>query len=342
MFDVLAYIGRFQPFHKGHKSVVDFALARAERVVIVVGSAGSARTAKNPWTEKERIAMIRACFTPEEAARLVFLPQRDYPYNFDKWLASVTAGVQSIALSKFKADPYRIGLIGLDKDHSSFYLHHFPQWESVEYRVDELIHASDIRECYFGLSDAAPDKYDSLLPPEVIDWLTQFQTCDAKSFHEVSEEGEFVKLYKTQWAKAPYAPTFVTVDAVVTQAAHVLMVSRKDMPGRGLLALPGGFLEQHETLKDGAIRELREETNIRLPVAVLRGAIVNHKTFDAPDRSLRGRTITTAFHFKLDEKELPKVKGGDDATRARWIPIADLKRDQCFEDHFDIIETLVL
>lgn len=43
----------------------------------------------------------------------------------------------------------------------------------------------------------------------------------------------------------------------------------------------------------------------------------------------------------VDGEELPKVKGADDALRAKWIPIADLKSEETFEDHAEIIQHFV-
>ncbi len=51
-----------------------------------------------------------------------------------------------------------------------------------------------------------------------------------------------------------------TADAVVTQHAHVLLIERKDNPGRGLKALPGGFVGKKERVKAAFIRELNAET----------------------------------------------------------------------------------
>jgi bifunctional NMN adenylyltransferase/nudix hydrolase len=39
----------------------------------------------------------------------------------------------------------------------------------------------------------------------------------------------------------------------------------------------------------------------------------------------------------LPDGELPKVKGSDDAEKARWVPIAEVKSEECFEDHYDMV-----
>jgi bifunctional NMN adenylyltransferase/nudix hydrolase len=111
----------------------------------------------------------------------------------------------------------------------------------------------------------------------------------------------------------------------------------------GLIALPGGFLNQTETLVEGMLRELREETRLKVPLPVLRGSIADRHVFDNPGRSLRGRTITHAFFLQLKPGELPSVKGGDDADKAWWMSLADLyaHEDQIYEDHLQIIQHFV-
>jgi len=117
------------------------------------------------------------------------------------------------------------------------------------------------------------------------------------------------------------------------------MVKRKANPGQGLYALPGGFINPKETVAKAAIRELKEETRIKLPDPVLEGHMKESHVFDAPSRSERGRTITHAFLIELPGGPLAKVKGGDDAASALWMPLEDFekKRDQMYEDHADII-----
>jgi bifunctional NMN adenylyltransferase/nudix hydrolase len=175
------------------------------------------------------------------------------------------------------------------------------------------------------------------MPSSVQAQLADFLTTDG--YHTVKAEQDFAKKYQQAWASAPYAPTFVTVDAVVVQSGHVLLVQRKAHPGKGLWALPGGFLDQGEKLIDACIRELREETRLKVPTPVLKGSIKNQQVFDDPYRSARGRTITQAFYIELEpNKELPKVKGSDDAKYARWVPMAELNPMDMFEDHYFIIQ----
>src|SRR6185312_1884152 len=114
---------------------------------------------------------------------------------------------------------------------------------------------------------------------------------------------------------------------------------RKAAPGEGLWAIPGGFIGQTELIEDAMIRELREETKLKVPVPVLKGSIVDRKVFDATDRSLRGRTITHAFYIELAPGDLSPVKGADDAKAARWIPFNEFVRmeKETFEDHHAIV-----
>jgi len=228
----------------------------------------------------------------------------------------------------------KIGLIGHQKDESSFYLSMFPQWEREEVENYENISSTDIREAYFEngeLSDA--------LNTNVSIALEKFKST--KAYEQVQNEFHFVKKYKSAWDNAPYTPMFITVDAVVVQSGHILMIERKAQPGKGLMALPGGFLDANETLKSAVIRELREETRIKVPAPVLAGSITKTQVFDDPYRSARGRTVTHAYLIELKGDKLPKVKGGDDASKAFWVPFAEVKPELMFEDHFHIIQAMV-
>jgi bifunctional NMN adenylyltransferase/nudix hydrolase len=224
----------------------------------------------------------------------------------------------------------------------------FPQWEFIPVDPVDILDATSIRSLYF--SDKCNfDWFNGVLPRPVINFMKNFKYPSGHEimgvplytnvYNKIIDEREFIETYRKQYEHLPYAPVFVTVDAVVFQQGHVLMVKRRSEPGKGLLAFPGGFLNAKEdrSVKDAMVRELKEETGIKVPDKVILGSIEESKVFDAIDRSARGRTITHAFKVSLSGDELPKVKGADDAEKAMWIPISKINRSECFEDHYDIL-----
>ena len=88
-------IGRFQPFHKGHKALIKKALSVSKRVIVFIGSSQENRTEKNPFRPCERMKMILTSFDVKEQRRLVFVPLPDYADNAD-WLDHITSSLQLI------------------------------------------------------------------------------------------------------------------------------------------------------------------------------------------------------------------------------------------------------
>ena len=338
-YDLAIYIGRFQPFHVAHEKTIQQGLDIAENVLVLIGSAGGPRTIKNPWTYNERATMIHNTFQDE---RISTLPIKDKTYDDNQWITQVGEAVEDITKLK-NVDPNKIAILGYDKDHSSFYLNYFPQWKFIEQPLypstGESVDATKIRQLIFngdkefvkGVVSASVWKY--------ID-ITMYQA----PFKQLFEEWKFVQDYIAQWANSPYEPTFTTVDGIVIQSGHILLVKRGEFPGKGLWALPGGFLNPKERIKDAVLRELREETGLKVPTKVMQRAIDVQEVFDDPGRSTRGRTITHAFRITLDPTQsLPKVKGGDDAAEAKWFPLSEVHNMEgmLYEDHYHIIQHML-
>lgn len=339
MFDHLVFIGRFEPFHNGHHAVVAKALSLAKRVIVLIGSANKPRTIRNPWNTSEREVMIRAAF-PEAGERLVIRPLRDHLYNDALWVS----GVQRVVADVTRGNPGRIGLTGHRKDQSSAYLSMFPQWDTVHSVNISGVSATDLREYLFagGAGDLGKDLLiQSAVPAPVFEMLKGFR--EGPAFAQLLREHQYIREYRKAWSAAPYEPTFVTVDAVIVHSGHLLLIQRKSEPGKGLWALPGGFLDPHETLRSAALREVREETQLALADELLVGALRSSAVFDHPERSLRGRTITHAFHFDFPSGELPPVSAASDANRAVWTPLSEVMQmeEQFFDDHYHIVEHIL-
>lgn len=325
-------IGRFQPFHRGHEVICRHALDQCERLLIVLGSGQQARSVRNPWTDAEREQLIRDSLPDIASERLLFESVPDVFYNEQVWLNGVDSAVHR------HADDRGVCLFGHTKDSSSYYLALFPQWDYEELPNFQDLSATPLRE---ALLAARSEGLDGVL--KTWEWAMP-STGDAPlrallsqpSFVDMCEEFKTLAAHRAAWAQSPYPPVFVTVDALVECAGHMLLIERGHRPGKGLWALPGGFLDQQERLQQGAERELKEETGLDL--GVLSAELLASRAYDAPERSDRGRVITHVFHYRLNESSLPAVRGGDDAAHARWWPIADVQREQMFDDHYCILQ----
>lgn len=375
--DIIGYIGRFEPAHKAHIETVERACMIAKkRVIILVGSANQPRTIKNPWTWNERADMIYDSLTPAAKEKVTILPLRDILYNDPAWEQSV----QEIFASVADKDDI-IKLIGYTKDETSYYMDAFPQWgDPIEMENIEDLHATDIREAMFenkdfdaeigrylpkGIHDYIKSfmlttEYDKLIGEynfqlnhdrmwnmgKMLDYFVEQELDIPYGDWEGNENVVMAVLEKLRkdYVVAPYEPTFNTTDMIVVKAGHILLVRRRAAPGLGLYAMPGGYLNRKEWSKDGALRELKEETKIKVPPTIIRSNTVADDVFEHPDRSTRGRIITRAFIAELPSGgPLPKITAADDAERAMWVPLSVFEKmeDQMFEDHYHIIKIML-
>lgn len=326
------FIGRFNPFHLGHLQILKRGFEVAEKVVVVLGSHNRATNIKNPWTSNDRIAMIESCLSEKEIDRISFVLLKDYLYNDTLW----TIDLQN-KISEATDDSEDIALIGYESDDSSYYLKLFPKWKFYSCPTDYDVHAIDIRNKIFTQDNSFKLHVHANVASSIETWMK------SDDFKRLKDEFEFLNDYKEKWRGAPFAPTFVTVDSVVIKSGHLLLVRRGKSHGKGLLALPGGFLDQDKKIVDAAVRELKEETKIKVSLEELYNSVVGNHVFDHPLRSLRGRTLTHAFMMNLGAGELPKVKGADDADKAFWLPLNEVmqRESEFFEDHYYIIQYFI-
>ncbi len=107
----------------------------------------------------------------------------------------------------------------------------------------------------------------------------------------------------------------LTVDVVACTVAdtpqQILLVERAKPPFAGGWALPGGFVEESEQVREAAARELAEETGLRVSQLELLGV------YDTPGRDPRGWSVSVVYLARLEQSS--RVAGADDASDARWF-----------------------
>ena len=134
-----------------------------------------------------------------------------------------------------------------------------------------------------------------------------------------------------------FARPSVTADIVVTSKStfgtyYLLLIKRGNEPFKDTWALPGGFLDMDETLKDCATRELKEETGIDITEESLDLKTVG--IYDRVNRDPRGRVISHVFITYI-EKLYFNLQAGDDAKEVKWFNMKQLP--ELAFDHEEII-----
>ncbi|MFL6372267.1 MAG: NUDIX domain-containing protein [Nitrososphaera sp.] len=119
-----------------------------------------------------------------------------------------------------------------------------------------------------------------------------------------------------------------TVDVILERDSKVLMIRRKKDPFKDLLALPGGFVNEGETVEDAMRREAMEETSLEVhPIEIL-------GVYSDPMRDPRKHIVTIVFVGIIVDGE---IRAGDDAACIEWILLSEIGRQQLAFDHAQIV-----
>jgi 8-oxo-dGTP diphosphatase len=124
----------------------------------------------------------------------------------------------------------------------------------------------------------------------------------------------------------PDAPR-AAVGAVVLDGDQVLLVRRGEPPSQGRWSIPGGLIHLGERIEEAVLREVEEESGLRVRLLGLCGVI---------DRVIPGEPSVAAgpvpvrYHYIIVDYVASPTGGtlqaGSDAAEARWVPIAELPR----------------
>lgn len=336
-YDVVMIHARGQVWtHAMNDAVIQLA-RRGTHTALLLGGGRMARSLRNPFLFQERAPAIRESIgLSDDQLTIRDLP--DLPYDPRAWdmLVSGLAN-DAVQIPTQSADgAARYLAVDLIDDGAS---HHIQERGRRDMLTVALRPESAIMRDRFFTEESTEWARD--LPKAFWGFLAGWSATEAYDY--VASEARAVLKYRASWEAAPYPPSFNAADSLVIQQGNILLVERAGTPGRGQLALPGGFIDQGETSTEAAIRELHEETRIELTTDLLRYIHQSDldRTFDDPWRSTRGRTYSHASVYradKLDRTDLLKVEPADDAKRAFWHPIDTLAPERMFEDHWHIIQ----
>ena len=322
-------IDDFAIFHDGYLDLIEEAIKSTDKLLVFIKASESSLDIKHPFTAEEREVMICSALLdkyPDATVHVFYMP--DMVYEPCRW----SYYIKELIEDNTQADS-SIVIFDCNNDKELKRL----GYPIVNFKLP--VDTQSILERIYESKTFSFPFFRDFIPESVIDNIISFLTEERREI--LLKEFEFVKKYRTSWATAPYPPIFVTVDSMVVSEGGILVIRRGGDPGKGKIALPGGFLNQDEFIKDACIRELIEETSINLSVDDLSKSICDSGVFDYPFRSTRGRTITHAFVFKFDKR--PQVFPADDAASLEWMSFEDIDANirEFYEDHYQIITCLL-
>lgn len=132
----------------------------------------------------------------------------------------------------------------------------------------------------------------------------------------------------------PEAP-IVGVGAVIVEGNCVVLVRRGQEPLKGEWSLPGGALELGETLEQGIVREVREETGLQVEVVSVVEVLDRIVADEADAEPEVGDVARIRYHYVLIDY-LCRVSGGElaassDAADARWVAREELNGHSIYQ-----------
>lgn len=174
------YIGRFQPFHRGHLAVIKQILKDNDRVIIVIGSAEKNYISNNPLTAGERHTLIDDALKEAKinAAKYCIIPVRNVN-NYALWVNHVNSYVPSYDRLYTGSKIVKVC------------------YENSDIKIIKLnrslvpISATEIREAMLKDND-----WQSLVPPSVAKTLTEWKIPDrVKNINDTMDLSKYNNSY---------------------------------------------------------------------------------------------------------------------------------------------------
>ena len=317
------YIGRFQPIHNGHMAIIEKTtkmMKENDSFTIIIGSADQERTIRNPLTIEERKKTLEIT---TEGMPVKIDTINDSPYDYDEWIRQLAAK--------------------LFKDYSAFGNTTIVGMEGVEEyvkRLNDIVGKDVCKSIVFTEQDTNTNIHSTKIRENTDAWFNDFFMPTKVVDYLRSITPDFVDIIKNinkiadDYAKScnvKYNTCFMTVDNVVYTADKVLLIRRKD---NGKYAIPGGFAEPCQTMKQNALRELEEETGLtEKDIVFKKEPILIDAPFRDPRSSKKVNLISMVYSWNC--KNPDNIKVADDAADAMWVDFKEIENMRASEFHAD-------
>lgn len=326
-YDFLVFIGRFQPFHNGHSYVIREALKETNKLILLIGSAKSPICYRNPFSYEDRCKIISLNLDETTREKVIFHPLNDFIYDDDAWVDAVYKGVNDLVADESK----KIGLIGHNKDETTYYLDLFPRWGYLEVSNKSGISATPIRKSYF--SDSNPNNYKNKnISKETTDFLQNYSY--SKKYDITRLEFASVDSFRASISNINILLQSNVISIILICDNKILLQTRNEFPGKNLLQPISGDILADKTIKESSLKIIKNKLCIGVKKLIYKEENI---VFDYPKRSSLIRTIVNCFIVEIKKDECFNLKLSEDMS---WFNISEIKEKMVYEDYFFIIKKL--
>ncbi len=166
--------------------------------------------------------------------------------------------------------------------------------------------------------------------------LVSFEFCPACAESALNAHDEkSLKCSSCGWVY--YHNTAAAVGGLIVVDDKLLLCRRACNPGKGLLDIPGGFVDYDETLEMALAREMMEEVNLK---------ISNTQYFRSQFSTYKFGVTTYKLvdsYFVCSVESLDGIQAGDDAEELYWVALSELVYDDfAFDSVKDMLKDFVL
>lgn len=293
------FIGRFEPFHNGHQSVLEQMDEDCDidEIIIGIGSSQYRNTLNNPFSSRERKIMISRSLKIEKPYRIIDIPDI---HNYPLWASYVEK-----LLPKFKV------VYSGNKDVRCLFAE--KGYRVKEPKALDQISATAIRRMMIMGANWRP--------------FVSEETYEA--MHSFGGVRRLLEIHNR--SVRPVVASDMLIVYQGKDSEGLVLEERLYNPFKGFKAIPGGHLEVgFENTKEAAVRETEEEIGLKLDPQ----KVNLFNVYSDPQRDPRGPYIAVVYWTVVTEGIL---KAGDDAKKVKVYPFDKIPQIMAF-DHKLIID----